>query len=177
MGVGIYIWIVEWPEIEELTPAPTYYGEDTVDWKGFDFTGIAVGVFSCMIIGVLFGICWLQVMKKFAMIIIKGMLFFNIAVWFVVGIMGFVLPDSISLAVIGFIIALFCYVFPLFICHFLQTYNSSLYSDCLWTWCIWSRIPFASVLLVCNGYIFDFKIYGIFVYVRIIALYYKYRYL
>jgi len=89
-------------------------------------TGILAGVIGCMIAGVVVGIIWLQIMKKFAETIIKTLLLMNIGMWIVVAAIGFMIPSGISLTIIGVIMALF-------------------YS--LWTWCRWSRIPFASELL------------------------------
>ena len=127
LSAGVYIWIVFYNDVSDddsngSTPSPTSATIDTSQ-----LGGIVAGIIGSMVVGVLFGICWLQVMKKFAMTIIKSMLFFNIGVWIVVGIIGLALPYGLSLAIIGFIMA-------------------AIYS--LWTFCIWSRIPFASVLLV-----------------------------
>merc|ERR1719410_53727 len=79
-----------------------------------------------MIAGVVVGIIWLQIMKKFAETIIKTLLLMNIGMWIVVACIGFMIPSGLSLVIIGVIMALF-------------------YS--LWTWCRWRRIPFASELL------------------------------
>lgn len=137
LAAGIYIWVKEYPEITSSsntsTSTSTTYSPDdsTVDWTDFPFAGVVVAAFACILAGVLFGVCWLQVMKKFAGIIIKAMLFFNIGIWVAVGIVGIALgEDGLSLAIIGFIMAAF-------------------YS--LWTWCIWRRIPFASALLGISG--------------------------
>lgn len=129
LGAGIYIWVVALKDnSDDDTNSDSTSDSTTVSVNvSSDVGGILVGIVGSMVVGVLFGICWLQVLKKFAMTIIKSMLFFNIGIWVVVGIVGLALPYGLSLAVIGFIMAAF--------------YG-------LWTWCIWGRIPFASVLLV-----------------------------
>eukprot|EP00483_Globobulimina_turgida_P007526 UN07540 len=118
IGVGIYLWASQYPNISESN-------NDTSLKISFNVSGVIVGIVVCMIVGVLFGILWLHIMKKFAEIIIKSMLFFNIGMWLIVSIVG-VIANVLALAVIGAIMA-------------------AIYG--LWTWCIWRRIPFASVLL------------------------------
>eukprot|EP01083_Nonionella_stella_P221722 791869_1 len=118
IAAGVYLWISEYPSIEDSD-------NDTSLQISFNINGVIVAVITCIIIGILFGICWLQVMKRFAGTIIKGMLFFNIGIWIIVVLVG-VIVSVLSLVVIGAI-------------------KAGIY--CLWTWCIWSRIPFASALL------------------------------
>ena len=120
IGAGAYMWIVTYPKLKD---------DDNDESLSLDYslTGLFVGVIGCAVIGVLFGLFWLQIMKKYAGCIIKAMLFFNISVWVLVALTGFIIPGGVALAIIGIIMAL-------------------IYS--LWTWCIWRRIPFASALLV-----------------------------
>ena len=128
LASGIYLWATVLPDAENNNDnsTTTLSPDDNGDWSGFKAGGFVAGIFGTMIVGTCFGICWLQVMKKFADVIIKSMLFFNIGIWVIVGIIGIAI-NVLALAVIGFIIAAF--------------YG-------LYTWCIWGRIPFASALLV-----------------------------
>ncbi len=112
----------------------------------FNVSGVVVGIIACMIVGVLFGICWLQIMKRFANTIIKGMLFLNIGIWVVVAIIG-VMIGVLALTVIGIILAAVYSLYAWYvclsrICAHLRIINESTHHRC-----IWSRIPFASALL------------------------------
>jgi len=119
LGAGVYIWVSVYPDIAD---------DDNDTSLDFDFSpfGLIVGLLGTCVVGSLFGVFWLQVMKKFAATIIKAMLFLNIGLWVVVALIGFTFEGGISLTIIGVIMAL-------------------IYA--LWTWCIWARIPFASALL------------------------------
>eukprot|EP01084_Bolivina_argentea_P249815 418346_1 len=124
---SIYLWISEYSNItNNTTNNNSDPNTDETDSNEIDnWTGIIIAIIVSMIVGVLFGICWLQLIKYFASIIIKVMLFVNVILWIVVGIIG-IITAQIFLAVVGFILAIFM---------------------ALWMWCVWSRIPFASVLL------------------------------
>jgi hypothetical protein len=104
------------------TPSPTSSGDLTV---GEILTGVAVVLLICMVVGIVFGLIWLQLMKMFAIYIIKGLLFFNMFCWVLLIVLGLIMP-AIPVVVVGAI---------------------GLLIVCLYTWCVWSRIPFASVLL------------------------------
>ena len=63
IGVGAYLWISEYPNIN-----------DDNSWQSdISLTGIFVGIAACMVFGILFGLLWLEIMKRFASTIIKSM--------------------------------------------------------------------------------------------------------
>jgi len=119
IGAGIYIWASVYPDLKDDDNGSSLDIE-------FSMTGVVAGIFGVCAVGVLFGVLWLQIIKKFASTIIKSMLLLNIGLWAVVALIGFTFEGGMSLVVIGVIMAL-------------------IYA--LWTWCIWGRIPFASALL------------------------------
>ena len=120
IGAGVYLWF-------NYSPSSSNNNDDD-DWQNdINATPITVGVVTCAICGIIFGLLWLQIMKRFASTILKSMLFLNIAAWLVVAIIGFAM-GSLGIVIIGIIIAVI---------------------NALYTWCIWRRIPFASALLSC----------------------------
>jgi len=119
IGAGIYIWVSVYPDLADDD------NDTSLDIE-FSMVGVAAGVFGSCAVGTLFGVLWLQIIKKFASTIIKSMLLLNIAQWVVVALLGFAVDGGMALVVIGVIMALIC---------------------ALYAWCIWARIPFASALL------------------------------
>lgn len=62
-GAGAYLWITQYPDIS-----------DDSGWQSdVSLTGIFIGFFGCMVAGVIFGLFWLEIMKRFASQIIKSM--------------------------------------------------------------------------------------------------------
>eukprot|EP00485_Elphidium_margaritaceum_P002543 CAMPEP_0202694770 /NCGR_PEP_ID=MMETSP1385-20130828/8541_1 /ASSEMBLY_ACC=CAM_ASM_000861 /TAXON_ID=933848 /ORGANISM="Elphidium margaritaceum" /LENGTH=497 /DNA_ID=CAMNT_0049350673 /DNA_START=770 /DNA_END=2263 /DNA_ORIENTATION=- len=127
IGVCAYLWVSEYPNLENdsTNNNNNNNNEDWQDVISSDLTGIFVGISVCALCGIVFGIFWLSVMKRFASTIIKTMLWVNIGCWVVVAIVGIAYRE-LALAVIGVIIALF---------------------NALYAWCIWRRIAFSSALL------------------------------
>ena len=67
IGVGAYLWIKEYPDIN-----------NNGSWQSdISLTGIFVGIAGCMVAGILFGLLWLEIMKRFASTIIKSMVCHN----------------------------------------------------------------------------------------------------
>lgn len=63
IAVGAYLWFTQYPDIR-----------DSTSWQSdVDFTGMMVGIVGCMITGIVFGLAWLEIMKRFASTIIKSM--------------------------------------------------------------------------------------------------------
>mmetsp|Transcript_25368 Transcript_25368/g.30912 ORF Transcript_25368/g.30912 Transcript_25368/m.30912 type:complete len:459 (+) Transcript_25368:51-1427(+) len=115
IAVCIYFWV----------DSDGFSVDGGFDISSSEVTAVYVTLIVCLFIGVIFGFIWLQILKKFASVIIKFMLFANVAMWGVVIIIG-VSTGETGLMIIG---ALFFVL-------------SGLYM-----WCVWSRIPFSSVLL------------------------------
>eukprot|EP01084_Bolivina_argentea_P208146 354987_1 len=120
----------------DATPSPTFapnsisYGTGTGTGTGtvvidFDFSGIFVTLVCGLVAGAIFAILWLKLLQLFAESIIKILLFVQIGCWVAVAVIGLAY-DAIYLTVIGIIFAL---IFSLY------------------TWCVWSRIPFAGACL------------------------------
>ena len=63
IAVGAYLWINQYPYI---TSTPTWQSD-------VDLTGIFVGIAGCMVAGLVFGLFWLEIMKRYASTIIKSM--------------------------------------------------------------------------------------------------------
>eukprot|EP01083_Nonionella_stella_P226563 804497_1 len=121
--VAIYFWTVALPEaVEEGTPSPTLHENEESD--DMDTSGIWICLICALFAGALFGMLWLQCIKLFAETIIKILLFVQILCWLIVVIIGVIY--NIGLVIIGVIFLLL---------------------TCLYTWCIWSRIPFAGACL------------------------------
>jgi len=120
IGAGAYLWITQYPDVDSDD-------NDNSDSVLGDIspTGIFVAIAGTLVVAVIFGLVWLEIMKRFAGTIIKTMLLCNIGGWVAVAVLGVVVGE-LALVVLGAILAL-------------------LYA--LYTWCIWSRIPFASALL------------------------------
>eukprot|EP01084_Bolivina_argentea_P078529 142512_1 len=80
---AFYMWIVKYPGAkDENIPSDE-------DWQSHTpMTGVIFGVIACLAVGIFFGLFWLQMMKRYAMIIIKAMLFLNIGVWVIVALVG-----------------------------------------------------------------------------------------
>jgi len=91
----------------------------------FSFVGIFLGLIAGFVAGVMFALLWLQCIKMFAEHIIKILLFVSIGLWLVAAVVG-VMIGEFELAIFALVVALFF---------------------CLYTWCIWGRIPFASACL------------------------------
>ena len=129
IGVTTWIWVVKWPEIEEHNENIKNQSTngDQESWPNdFDWTGFSVVIVCCAVIGLLFGFCWLQILRCMASFIIKIMLFLSMALWIAVTILAFAEGET-GLGIFTLIITLIII---------------------LYTWCIWGRIRFASVLLV-----------------------------
>lgn len=119
IGICAYLWITQVKNVNTSSSSSNTK-------SNLDPVGIFITIVACMVSGTIFGLIWLQIIKKWAGIIIKAMLFINIGMWIVLAVVG-VITANLALVVIGVILALFW---------------------CLWTWCVWRRIPFASALLV-----------------------------
>jgi len=91
----------------------------------FSITGVMVALAASVVAGAMFGMLWLQCIRMFPASIIKIMLGVQIAAWVLVAIVG-IAEDAMALFIIGLLIALIW---------------------CLYTWCVWKRIPFAGVCL------------------------------
>lgn len=115
--ICVYLWVTQVQNISRKT----HNSLSTINPAD-----IFVILFCCMLAGILIGLIWLQIIKKWAGIVIKAMLFINIALWMLVFVLGIVY-NNLALVIIGLVVAL---IFALF------------------AWCVWRRIPFASVLLV-----------------------------
>jgi len=132
--VAIYGWAVAIPEAaEEAAAASTTSTTTTEEPMENDANpaGVLITLVVSLVAGILFGLLWLQCMKMFAEYIIKILLFVQIACWVVVIILGIAI-GAIVLAIIGGIF---------------------LAITCLYTWCIWHRIPFAAACLWCASLI------------------------
>eukprot|EP01083_Nonionella_stella_P196315 722483_1 len=82
IAAGAYLWIEKYPDLSN--------GND--DWQStISMTGIFCGIAACLITGILFGLFWLEIMKRFASTIIKSMLFLNIGCWCAVAILGVII--------------------------------------------------------------------------------------
>lgn len=65
IGAAGYLWFTQYPDI-------TDNNDDS--WQSdISLTGIFVGLIGCMVVGILFGLFWLEIMKRFASTIIKSM--------------------------------------------------------------------------------------------------------
>mmetsp|Transcript_70607 Transcript_70607/g.63405 ORF Transcript_70607/g.63405 Transcript_70607/m.63405 type:complete len:504 (-) Transcript_70607:66-1577(-) len=118
----IYFWGVTIPDLESETTTTTTTSDSD---DGSDTSGVWVTLVCALFAGALFGMLWLQCMKMFAEMIIKILLFVQIGAWCLVAIMGVAIGSTYLIA-IGIIFALF---------------------TALYTWCVWSRIPFAGACL------------------------------
>eukprot|EP01084_Bolivina_argentea_P013563 25463_1 len=115
--IGCFLWATQYQSIQSSAP-------DAWDYD-VPITGVFIGILFCALSGILIGLLWLIIMKRYPSTIIKTMLFLNIATWIIITVVG-VITNDITLIIIGAIISLI-YI--------------------LWTWCIWRNIPFSSVLL------------------------------
>eukprot|EP01084_Bolivina_argentea_P025419 47262_1 len=123
IGTGAYLWIMKYPEmIDNVDSGDDWHSE-------ISLTGIFIGIGVCLIAGIIFGLFWLAIMIRFASCIIKAMLFLNIVSWLLVAGVGLFM-GQIIMTIIGVIFAL------LYI---------------LYTWCVWSMIPFSSALLAVSS--------------------------
>jgi len=126
LAVAIYFWGVVLPE--ELEDADTSSGSsnsDTTVEDDEDTTGVWIVLLCALAAGSAFGLMWLQLIKLFAEQIIKIMLFVSIAAWGLLALV--IIVDGNMGGAVGPII--FCLI------------------TCLYTWCVWSRIPFAGACL------------------------------
>ena len=97
LGMGGYLWISQYPQISD---------NDSSDWQtDLSLNGIFVGIACCLVCGILFGLLWLEMMKRFASRIIKAMLFLNIGCWCAVALVG-VVSQQIVVIIIGVLFAL-----------------------------------------------------------------------
>jgi len=130
IGVAVYFWGVVLPEeleeydSSEFTPSPINRSEDELE-DDVDVTGVWVVLLCALGAGVAFGILWLQLIKMFAEQIIKIMLFVSIACWGLLALLSIVDGDTGGA------------IYPIIFCLITMLY----------TWCIWSRIPFAGACL------------------------------
>eukprot|EP01084_Bolivina_argentea_P076496 138649_1 len=115
-----YIFTVYADEIREQIEASEQLDENSLDW-----TGVYVAIPVCAVSGLLFGLIWLQIIRLFAAFIIKLMLILNCIAWIVLFIIGCV-QVNVAMIIICGLLALFWV---------------------LYTWCVWSRVAFSSVLL------------------------------
>ena len=143
VGVTIYIWVDKWPEIEEHNEniKNAAASSNAESWaNNFDYTGFVVTLVLCAVIGLLFGFCWLQILRCMASFIIKIMLFLSIFLWIAITALAFYDNNT----PLGVIAAIFTLVLIMY------------------TWCIWGRIRFASVLLVSYPFLDPFVFSCIF---------------
>jgi len=124
IAVAIYFWAVALPEAipDDVTPSPT--SVDDVE-NDEDTSGIWIALTVALFSGALFGMLWLQCIRKFAEQIIKIMLVVMIVCWLGVALLGLVI-GSLYLTVVGVLFAAF---------------------SALYAWCVRDRIPFASACL------------------------------
>jgi len=128
IGVAIYFWGVVLPDEldsdSDLDSDTNIRDEEELE-DDTDTTGIWIVLLCALGAGAAFGLLWLQMIKLFAETIIKIMLFVAIGLWALVAMLIIVDGDTGG-AVVPIIITLFL---------------------CLYTWCVWSRIPFAGACL------------------------------
>jgi len=127
IGVAIYFWGVVLPEeLDEYenssTQSPNIRDEDELE-SDVDATGVLVVLLCALGAGVTFGLVWMQLIKMFAEQIIKIMLFVSIACWALLALLMIVDGDLP--------------IMPIILCLITMLY----------TWCVWSRIPFAGACL------------------------------
>merc|ERR1719208_810328 len=79
IGAGIYIWVSVYPDLADDD------NDTSLDIE-FSMVGVAAGVFGSCAVGTLFGVLWLQIIKKFASTIIKSMLLLNIGLWVIMAL-------------------------------------------------------------------------------------------
>eukprot|EP01083_Nonionella_stella_P237241 832439_1 len=102
---------------------------ETEESEEIDLTGAITVVISCAILGLLLGFCWLEALKRWALQIIKIMIYLNILLWVVLIIVG-IATGQFVLAIVAVFMVLFW---------------------ALYTWCMWNRIKFSSVLLALSS--------------------------
>lgn len=137
IGFTIWMWVARWPQIEEYnnniydtaSNAQQAASDGTTNtWPNdLDYTGLYVTLIACAVIGIVFGFMWLCILRAIAGFLIKIMLFLNIVLWAALTAWAFVEKETglgIFAAIMTALIVLY-------------------------TWCVWGRIRFASVLLVC----------------------------
>mmetsp|Transcript_22675 Transcript_22675/g.36245 ORF Transcript_22675/g.36245 Transcript_22675/m.36245 type:complete len:501 (+) Transcript_22675:38-1540(+) len=135
IGFTIWMWVARWPQIEEYnnniyntaTDANNAASDATTNtWPNdLDYTGLYVTLISCAVIGIIFGFIWLCILRAIASFLIKIMLFLNIALWAALTAWAFIENETGLGIFAAIMLALLV----------------------LYTWCIWGRIRFASVLL------------------------------
>ena len=127
IGVAIWFWASKYESLTDNSDG------NTAEIPSFNLAGIIVTIIGCAVAGIVFGLFWLFLLKRFAAQIIKTMLFFNLFCWVCVILVGAYVATQgeggMPLIIIG--------IFGLLIFG-------------LYTWCVWGRIPFASALLVCK---------------------------
>lgn len=127
VAAGGYLWFTKYPDI---TGSDSDSGSNSDDiFADVALTGVFVAIGGCLLAGIVFGLCWLEIMKRFAAQIIWTMLLLNVGLWAVVAVVG-VVTNVLPLVIIGLLLALL---------------------NALYAFCVRSRIPFASALLAISS--------------------------
>lgn len=151
----IYFWGVSIPALtdeistDDSTTVTITTDDDDEGSDGSNTTGLWLALLASLFSGALFGMLWLQCMKMFAEMIIKILLFVQIAAWGLVVILGLAIPGGIGLVIIGLIFMAFTALYTWwYVFLFLSLHIYYILYVCVYNiYSVWSRIPFAGACL------------------------------
>eukprot|EP01083_Nonionella_stella_P214899 773924_1 len=107
IGYGVYNVVEQWPQLkQDYEDAKNDITNNVDNPEVDDSTGIFVTLGCCAAIGLIFGFCWLSILRACAKFIIKTMVILSCVLWITVTVIAFIY-DEIELGIILAIFTLF----------------------------------------------------------------------